>query len=419
MRPFKKIKAGSLQFVLFVGAVIAVLLLTFVLLHQTHMLFDRKSSKQIDVIKYASYGITKAMAQQNLPHDSLRIDFDQDGDIQVSVLKTYWGVFEKYTAVSRFKKNRFVKTALVGGGLSPDFPALYLKDNDRPMIIAGTSKISGDAHLPQQGIRPGTISGEFYQFNRPVYGQIKNSTKTLPPLNKALKDHIQQLSTREIVHQANKTRFSLGLKLTNSFQQPTLYIEGDFMDLSEVELMGNVLIKASQEIVIRANSKLKDVVLVAPSIRITDGFSGALQALASQKIEVGKRVVLEYPSALLVDRGNRPINARQSQPDLSIGSNTMVKGAIAYLDTSEEQTFYPQITLAPEAIVHGEVYCEKNLELKGKILGRVVTDAFVAMENGNVYQNHLYKGIIDSSFLPASFAGLVMGERKTVAKWLY
>lgn len=419
MRPFKKIQAGSLQFVLFVGAVIAVLLLTFVLLHQTHMLFDQKTSKQIDVIKYADYGIIKAMEQPNFGRDSLRIDLNQDVGVNVSVLKTYWGAFEKYTAVSRFKKNRFVKTALVGGGLSPDFPALFLKDNDRPMIIAGASKIIGNAHLPLQGIRLGAIGGEFYQFNEPVYGQIKNSTKTLPLLSTELKANIKRLLTVDVVSQASRIRFSPNLKLANSFEQPTLYIEGDFIDLSEVEIVGNVLIKASQEIVIRANSTLKDVVLVAPSIRITDGFSGTVQALASQKIEVGKRVVLEYPSALLVDKGNQPLNAQQRKPDLSIGMETMVKGTVAYLGASEERIFYPQLTLAPKAIVHGEVYCEKNLELKGKVLGRVVTDAFVALENGSVYQNHLYEGSIDSSFLPASFAGLVMDGKKTVAKWLY
>ena len=181
-----KIKAGALQFVLLVGAVIAVLLLTFALLHQTHVLFGKKTSKTIEVIKKADLALNYAMQQNIAINDSVTLKIPSEDGVEVSVLKSFWGVFEKYVVTSKFKKTAFVKIALVGGAVDEQFPALYLKDNDRPMIIAGSAKITGNAYLPEQGIRPGTIGGQFYRFNSPIYGTVKKSSKTLPTIDTSL-----------------------------------------------------------------------------------------------------------------------------------------------------------------------------------------------------------------------------------------
>jgi hypothetical protein len=68
------------------------------------------------------------------------------------------------------------------------------------------------------------------------------------------------------------------------------------------------------------------------------------------------------------------------------------------------------------------VYCTKNLELNGRVRGNVTTDGFIALENGSIYQNHLYNGIINSKDLAKSYAGLLLASReqnKKVIKWLY
>ena len=52
----------------------------------------------------------------------------------------------------------------------------------------------------------------------------------------------------------------------------------------------------------------------------------------------------------------------------------------------------------------------------------VSTDAFIALEDGSVYQNHLYNGQINSLILDESYAGLLLASRennKKVMKWLY
>ncbi|MEM6816402.1 MAG: hypothetical protein AAF600_18750, partial [Bacteroidota bacterium] len=60
-------------------------------------------------------------------------------------------------------------------------------------------------------------------------------------------------------------------------------------------------------------------------------------------------------------------------------------------------------------------------ELKGSVLGNVTTNGFVALENGNVYQNHLYNGTMDVTGLPIQYVGMSFGKnsKKGVVKCLY
>lgn len=416
----KKIQAGALQFVLCLGAVVAVLLSTFVLLHHTHHIFDQKTAKVIEIVKKADRGLRYAMTQDIPLNEPVSMPLGDEDGIALTVAKSYWGVFETYTTVSTFQKNQFTKTALVGGKLQEDFPALYLKDNNRPLVIAGTSKITGNAYLPQQGIRQGSISGHFHAFESPIYGTIRRSTPTLPSLATGLTSHLQQLWNasgktpgKEVI------RFSERLELARSFTDSTQYIYGESLRLSGVALKGNIVVRATTQIVIDADSTVEDVVLIAPKISIKKGFTGSLQAMASREITVEEQVELTYPSALVVDRGKTPNRKNRSTPNITIGKDATVKGIVAYFDPSTAYAFFPHIAIAKNASIYGEVYCEKNLELKGNIVGKVTTDSFIALENGSVYQNHLFNGTINSNPLPLQYAGLILNGEKTVAQWLY
>lgn len=416
----KKIPAGALQFVLCVGAIIAVLLSTFVLLHHAHHLFDKKTEKVIETIKKADEGLQQAMAQ-NLPlHAPLHLALGEEGRIAVTVSKSYWGVFERYTVTSTFQKNEFTKTALVGSKWGDTAPALYLKDDNRPLIITGTSKITGNVYVPQQGIRQGSIGGQYHAFTSPVYGTVYQSTTTLPAVVAGLKTHLQQL-LGNVGESSGKAvlRLAPHLQQAHSFTAPTQYIYGELLRLSGVRLTGNILLHATTHIVVDADSDLTDVVLIAPKITIKRGFTGSLQAIASQEITIEDQVVLQYPSALVVDKGRVPNAKDRNRPNIAMGKGVTLKGIVAYFDQSETQAFFPQIAIAENTSVYGEVYCEKSLELRGNVLGKVTTAAFIALENGSIYQNHLYKGNINAGTLPLQYAGLLLTEEKTVAKWLY
>ncbi|WP_394748236.1 hypothetical protein [Spongiimicrobium salis] len=419
---FRKVRAGALQFVLFIGAVIAVLLLTFVLLSHSHSLFGKQTQRLVQLVKGADMGLSVALKSPLPLGDTIPLPSHGNEAIVLKGVREYWGVYEKIAINARTEAHHFDKVALVGNGITEDFPALYLEDNERPMIIVGGAKITGDAFLPKQGIRTGNISGNSYYHSNLVYGRQRQSGKKLPPLNKELQRYLQDVgrpTPGSTTTDANV--LSSGAILQQSFKESTLFIFGSTINLSRVRLSGNIVVSASRKIIVDPSAVLEDVLLSAPEIEIKDRVRGKFQAIARQHISIGTQCELEYPSALVVT-AERPTVQGLQRPLLHMKPNAHVRGALVVLGNFEEQRFYPQLKMEEKASLVGELYCEQNLELKGSVIGRVNTAAFMALENGSIYQNHLYQGTIDRSLLPSQYAGLLYESNtpnKTVSKWLY
>ncbi|WP_425237703.1 hypothetical protein [Ulvibacterium sp.] len=422
MKAPAKIKAGALQFVLFIGAIIAILLFSFVLISYTHSFFGKKTDLTVDIIQETEYGLQYAYQRNMGVGEILQVPTNRDTDISITVQKTYWGIFEKYVSIAEQGKQSFSKLALSGNRYPDGLPALYLRDKQRPLIIAGNSKITGDAYLPQQGIRMGNISGNSYRHSRLVHGRERQSKTTMPKLAEETIGEINRLLN---ANQSGESTIPLRPKMEvkNSFASPTVHINDYIIELESVSLTGNIKIMASHKLVVHPTAMLRDVVLVAPEIEIRDGVKGYFQAIASKKIHMGKHCELAYPSALVVKekQSNRTPQNRNPAANLFVDDQSVVNGIVLYLDESEERTYAPQLKISENALVRGQVYCTENLELPGTILGNATTDAFIALANGSIYQNHLYNGHIDSAKLPLAYVGLPIagsGDKKTM-KWLY
>ena len=424
MKWITKIKGGSLQFVLFIGAVIVVLLLTFVLLSHMHIQFSKKSDTYIETIKQADLALEMAL---NNPNGGLvgSRDLSQKG-IKTAIVKERWGLFDLYRIDASFQKTQFTKMALVGTKRAPNDAALYLKDNQHPMIIVGHACIKGDAYLPNQGIRPGNIAGQSFYGNTPVHGKQKRSNSALPPIAGQPKNSLEQWASPAFIPiRSNRLNGLQANELVHSFLEPPLIVWGEVLQLAGKKITGNVVLKADYRIVVSPTTLLNDVILVAPEIVIQDGVTGSFQAIASKTITVGKNCLLHYPSVLAVfhKESRTDLNQGIPVPNIQIQNNSSLKGIIGYWEESREQKqrYHPQIRIDAGATVIGQVYCEKHLELKGSVHGNVTTDSFVALKNGSIYQNHLFQGKIDAGALPLQYVGLGYGQQGKggVAKWLY
>lgn len=422
MKWSKKIKAGALQFVLFIGAIIAVLLLAFVLLSHTHALFDKKTDITVDLIQ----AVDRAMFQsfdQNEERGQPRELSKTDGlGIETNVQKEYWGVLEKRSVTAKKGKIQFTKTSFVGHG-DDDRYALYLKDNQRPMVIVGNAKIMGNALLPQRGIKMGNIQGFGYTRPQLVYGRTKQSNTALPKLNDGMQLQLDRLTNSGELPQGDRLDLEKNMVVTNSFLEEPKVVQGDFIDLAEVSLSGNILIWATDAIRLHRSAQLRDVVLVAPKIEVTDGVAGNFQAIASEWITVGRDCTLDYPTVLALQRPrtyDEKISMEQD-PRILVEQGSWVSGMLIYMDQNEYKGNSPYIKIEEDATIKGEVHCTQNLELKGNVLGSVTTNAFVAKENGNVYLNHLFHGRMDASLLPKEYGGICYENNKgnRIMKWLY
>ncbi len=420
-----KITAGALQFVLFIGAVIALLLLSFVTLAHTNNLFGKKTALLVRTVKKADLGLEYALKNEISKNDSTRINLAMDDGIDLTATRSYWGAFEKYSITAQSKKNKFTKIVLAGTSTTEQRPALYLQDNQRPMIIVGKAQITGDALLPKQGIRPGNIAGNSFYGRSLVQGRQQQSAEQLPKFTTGYTTHLQSIFTRVTSNSFESIPFSRGMQVNNSFKSPVKLLQGDVVQLSGVSLTGHIIVMATRRIVVDRSANLKDLLLVAPEIHIKDGVVGTFQAIASKNIDVGKRCELYYPSALVVINKSKATNVRPTvqKPELRIGSRSMVQGVVLYMESNADRpAFHPQIKIEENASVYGDVYCERNLEHKGNVFGSIFTYGFIALENGSIYQNHLYNGTVDSAGLPDKYAGLPLvgtQNRKTSAKWLY
>ena len=425
----KKIQAGALQFVLFIGAVIAVLLMTFILLSFTHTQFDKKTDLLIALIKSADYGMESSLKRPIKPNSTIEIAHESDLPITIEVERDYWGVFEKRTVTTTHGNMKYVKMGLIGGK-DKEMPALYVNDNQRPVIVAGNSRITGDAYLPAQGLKMGGIFGNSYNRSELLYGRKKRSDSVLPKLGRELEAQLTRLTRYDFFPEGEVLTTIPAEGLKNSFQSPTLIIRDRVLRIQKTSLVGNIIVSASHKIIVEADANVQDVILLAPEIIIKDWVKGQLQAIATESISVGKKCELAYPSALVVNKKQRPSaqdtaepqGLFQTKPSIYLDSYAWVGGFVMALDGSQEPQYGPQIKIDRDARVVGEVYCTKNLELKGRVTGNVTTDAFIALEDGSIYQNHLYDGQINSRDMDPSYAGLLLASReqqKKLMKWLY
>jgi hypothetical protein len=418
----KKLKAGALQLVLFVSTLIAVLLMCFLLLAHTQKLFVKKSGLMVALIQAADSGLTYSFDRKMRPGEKIEIPLQNDFGISVSVTNQYWGVLPLRKSIATKGKLSFDKLAFIGLA-QPDNTALFLQDEQRPMVIAGNSQITGDAYLPERGIKPGNIRGFGYNKPQLVYGKKKKSTARLPLFADELNIQIRQLTSGIFEPKGESFAMKQGLVLKNSFKAPLKALKGSTIRLKQAQLSGHIMVWATRKIVVESSCILQDVVLIAPEIEIKRGFQGNLQAIASESITVAENCVLTYPSVLLVNQKKQQKQQNKMyEPAISIASNADIRGSVLFLQSSEEEkSFGAHIVMADNALLTGELYCMGNMDLRGNVFGKVTTKGFVALENGNIYQNHLFNGKIDRSLLPKSYGGLLYKNTQLnqVIKWLY
>lgn len=424
-----KIKAGALQFVLFVGAIIAVLLMSFLLLTYTHQHFEKKSDVLIEVLRSADYGMAASL-MDDFPLEVIHsIDRASDIPITITVKREFWGVFEKRTVLTSHNNTNYTKTALIGGKDEEELPALYVNDHQRPIILAGYAKITGMAFLPEQGLKMGNISGNSYNRSQLLYGKSMKSNSVLPNLSLELENQVDRLANKKDVPKGEIINRLPTEGIQNSFEAETLVYKDRVVHLKSIVLTGNIIIVADDKIIVEPSARLNDILLIAPEIVIQNGVNGAFQAIATETIQVGKNCNLEYPTALLVNKKFAVAEVEQSgqsqfnqTSSIYLDSNTNVSGMVMVLDEAKTRQYIPELKIEKNTIVNGEVYCSKNVELKGTVNGMVSTDGFIALENGSVYQNHIYNGTINSENLSNAYTGILLASRKgnkKVMKWLY
>lgn len=423
-----KLYSGALQFTIFISVIVALLLAGIVLLVYTHRYFIQQSKFIIENIELSDSGTIALLQQQEISTDTISLTLPEATEKQsVKMHLSYWGIFEKAHVYVKNHEKEFIKCSLLGTGIkSTDRPALYLQETYKPLVVVGTSKIAGKTYLPQQGIRPGNINGHSYYGSQLIYGATENSTTEMSELSYNYKEllnyYLKEFKPLAATHYLD---LMPGTKHIHSFKEGSkgLFSESTIV-LENISLSGNIIIRSSEKIVIKATANLRDIILAAPEIVIEDGVQGNFQAIADTSIKVGQNCKLYYPSALiLLEKESHPSSPIDlSHNKIVIDKSSIVKGSVCFFKniSTTDTNYKVNVYVSEGSAIKGEVYCEGNLELKGNVTGTVYTNQFIANEGGTIFVNHIYNGTITGGELPEDFGGILFkNESKTVVKWLY
>lgn len=412
-----KLNGGALQYVIFVSVIIALLLTAFILLNNLQQEFKLRLNISKQLISLSNESINY-VSNNVLEYDTkTSLNLSEKESFTSEVVLKHWGVYDVLWVKNSFKNEQREKIVMLGG-YKKSSPALYLIDNKKPLVVVGTTKIQGKVFLPERGVKSGYISGKSYYNSQLIYGDILQSTSTLPALkNKQL---LKQLSAGKNIPLFSTFGLSQKMNKFVSFENTSeIYKSHSSINLIDVQLTGNIYICSDTLIKVSNSAKLKDVILIAPSIEIGNGVTGSFQAFASDQIVIGNNCKLGYPSVLLLYENNMYKNG-DIISKITISENTKLQGAVVYLSDETKNSYYAQINIEENVVVDGELYCDKNLDLKGLVNGSVYTNGFVAKQFGSVYQNHIYNGTINLYGLPKEYSGLQMSTtNKNVVKWLY
>src|SRR5690606_9162862 len=342
--------------------------------------FDIQTKFIQETVENANDGINYALFYSVNLKDSISVNLNDEDYKSLKVYKDYWGVFEKVTSVSKIKTNRIVKVAFIGGIQPKDNRlALYLEDQNKPLVLVGHTKIAGVTYLPQQGVKPGNIAGHSYYGTDLIYGQ-KRTSNLLPKL---VSEFYNNLTSPNLENNKEFIDISRDRNVSNSFLKPIkiIYSTNDIY-LSQIKLTGHIQVISQTKIIVEASSELKDVVLIAPEIEIKNDVHGTFQSLATKKIIVGENCSLNYPSALIL-KTKKPIQGHETEnktilSEIRIGEGAVIKGIVVYYGDTTKNNHKAQVIIEENAFVQGEAYCNLNIELKGTVQGSVFVSNFIA-----------------------------------------
>ena len=411
-----------MQFAILVATIIAILLGSFLTLSQTHIFFNTQSKILGNVIDSANAGIEYSLKKEHIIADSISIENDI---YSTRIKKTSWGGYLKINSTASAKIKSFSKAALTGNKVSDPALGIYLSENKLPLVFVGNTVIEGDAYVSDFGIKPGIISGHYYNGKELIKGNINVGKGALPELDPVWLNDLRRLQ-EYIPFNSDKVIQRVDIN-KNSFFQNTHFVYDENKIILNETYIGNILIKSETEVVITSIAQLTDVVVIAPKITIEKGFVGSASFIAEERIALAENVRLHYPSSLIVinTKNEEDIPIPKGEEPIFIADNSTIAGTVIYLDEREEKmdnrmNSFTHIAIAPIGTVNGYVYCQGNVELMGTVTGAIYTDRFLSREFGSVYINHIYNGKVLGRDIDPAFGGLPFKESdKAIVKWLY
>ena len=358
---YRRLRAFALPTVLVVSLLIQLLIMAayfaFSLNVQRYSLYHRKKQLREDLksalVLYCADS-TLCMAE-----DSVEINlFNRTDSVLVKVGR--WGMYESVKLSNKYPDTYNV---LVGRKSENNAKAAFwLCDRNRALSLAGDAMIEGLVYMPLSGINYTEVCSKYYTGKPITENMLRVSTVDLPAV-----DSMQLKYARQLCN----------------------------MNASIVELSASV----------------RDSIISGSTVRVKSGFKGSMQIFASDTVIIDDGAILEYPSGIYVDSGDR-------WPYVILKHGAEVNGYVIVISSnSDSQLRYPSYVQQSGAILNGLLYVNGSCSLNGVVRGAAyVKDCYYSFGE-NIYAGQLFDTRImrsDSLAFPIFMEGPY--QRKAIKK---
>lgn len=410
-----KLKAGAMSYAVILSIVVGALCMSLIWITAAYRSTRIKTKNEEKLVINLLSGIKAATNQSNIKDNGLMLI---NGD-SVFINKSNWGMFNYYIVRAIKNGKNLQRSFLAGSEIKKKLPAIYLADNIRPLKIARNTIIRGTVYSPNGRIKDANISSDQKNSNtRPFQGELIESKKQLPELKDQLKiNQYDALVTFENENQIDKLPFDSLF----SFNQPTTRFSQSIPIYLDHALRGNIIIESNDSIIVRNTCNLENVILKAPFIRFEKEFSGTVQVFAEDGVVLEENVQLQYPSSIcLLDQSRT--TERTGNTVIHLNEKASVLGGILLRSESPDFRNLIKLNVEKNATIVGLVYNEGETQVRGKILGSLITRKLYLNTESSSYENHLLDGEININKVPEYFIypdwlkGYAKNEKKL--KWL-
>ena len=419
-RLVKPVKGGALLITIVIAIIVGILSSAVILVAYYNRLQHQRERILTRLDNNVKSGINILLSDSSFLYKSYErtIDLFNHQDDSVKIVSGNWGVY-KIGLINSFYGREARDRIFLFGEILPDSlqSAIYLTDHERPLGVVGQTSISGNAYLPKAGVQITQIDQRVFKGESPVLGEILESGKSLPALEQTTLNYLKGLTEYRSLISSKSDELESSDTLSRSFKESTeiIYHRGKLM-LQNRQVRGNFVIKSDSCIDIRSGCVLENIIMSAPVIRISSGFEGSVQIIATDSVVVEQDCHLRYPSSIVLLKQD----SKHFQPVLSIENGSNVEGVIMCIANQDDETKI-KVNLSEKSRFTGLLYVSGFLSLKGKVMGAVATDYFLYNVGSNIYQNYLVDAEVDRLSLPKSFVGPATFKditKRMVVAWL-
>lgn len=413
------LRAGALYYAVAVSLLIGLVSASLILLAYQQRIQSGQLMVYDQLIGNAHSALQLMLVQSSGSKSApLEISLFGREDDSVAVWQEHWGMFACHYASAHSGPFRYTKVAMAG--THPKIlPALYLADMGRPVSMGGNALVKGDAVLPAAGAKRAYIEGRSFTGTTLINGTTAVSERQLPLLSEPILNVSQTLGNLNAITVPVAENGGIGNTLFASFTDTALLMrhQGPITIQGGARLKGKIIVRSSVSITVTGNAALEDVILQAPIIVFENGFEGAVQAIATDSIVVGKGVSLKYPSGLML---GTPVDGSAASY-IKLADDSKVSGMVVVPQPSSKAPG-ASVYIAPRALMEGAVFVGGKISLQGKVIGSLYCREFYLRTPSSVYENYLLDGTVDKTALHKLWQQPLMLKTQTAGgyiKWLY